>query len=243
LALFLGMAGGSVLFVAITSAVVKRVLEQQRALAAARSNLVDRQSLLIEELNHRARNIFGLVKMLVTHSIKDNGNLPDARASLLGRLEALSAAYNNVGDEAGKVTLRDMLQRLLHLHAERIRIEGCDVVLNDQALQQLTLIIHELHTNSMKYGALSSDAGVVSVVGSVKAGADKTRFSFTWEESGGPPVTPPSRRGFGQVILRQAPEIGGAAISLEYRPEGLHYVYSTDLSKITSEGSEMRSLQ
>jgi two-component sensor histidine kinase len=174
--------------------------------------------------------------MLATYTLKDNGNLADARASLIGRLEALSAAYDNVDDEAGKVTLREMLQRLLQLHAERIRIEGCEVVLNDRALQQFTLIIHELQTNSMKYGALSSDVGVVSVVGSVEAGANVPRFAFSWVESGGPPVTPPSRRGFGQVILRQAPEIGGAAISLEYRPEGLHYVYSTELSKITSQG-------
>jgi len=87
LAVFLGMAAVSVVFVAITSAVVKRV----RALAVARSNLVDRQNLLIEELRHRTRNIFALVKMLATYTLKDNGNLADARASLIGRLEALSA--------------------------------------------------------------------------------------------------------------------------------------------------------
>src|SRR5262249_26272848 len=148
----------------------------------------------IQELNHRTRNIFGLIKMLATHSLKDGATLANAREGFLGRLEALSAAYT-MEDKAGTVTLLDILQQLLPLHAQKIHIRGCKVVLKEAALQQLTLIVHELQTNSMKYGALSCETGLVSISGNIERNADKAGFTFVWQESGGPPVVPPSRRG------------------------------------------------
>jgi two-component sensor histidine kinase len=230
LATFLCVTAVSIACIAIIGAVVERLLERHRALLAAQNREVERRDLLIQELEHRTRNVFGLVKLLANHSLKDGAPLADARASYLGRLEALAAAYN-MDEMAGKVTLSGILHQLLQLHARRIEIRSCEIVLKDKALQQFSLIIHELQSNSMKYGALSRETGLVSISGNVDPSADT--FTFTWQESGGPPVAPPSRKGFGQVILRHAPEMGGARISVEYPAEGLRYVYSNELSKIS----------
>lgn len=236
LATYLCVTAVSITCIAVINAVVERLLEQHRALVAAQNREVEKRDLLIQELEHRTRNIFGLIKLLANHSLKDDVPLADARARYVGRLEALAAAYS-MDDKTGKVTLFDILHQLLQLHAQRIGIRGCEIVLMEKALQQFTLIIHELQTNSMKYGALSRETGLVSISGNVDPSANT--FTFAWQESGGPPAAPPTRKGFGQVILRHAPEMGGARVSMEYPSEGLRYVYSNELSKVSPDGQRI----
>lgn len=230
--LFLGAAAVMVAFVAVIDAIVVRVLEQHRTLLAAQQREVARQELLVRELEHRTRNIFSLVQMLASQSFKKAATLADGHDAFLGRLDALSAAYK-LDAEAGQLTLLNVLQQLLQLHGGRIHIQGCEIALTDRALRQLTLIIHELHTNAMKHGALSNGSGRIAISGNVEKNAGQPLFRFVWQESGGPVVARPSRVGFGQMILCRAPEIEGAKVSIDYDPQGLRYSYSNALSAIS----------
>ena len=80
----------------------------------------------------------------------------------------------------------------------------CDIVVNADAAHQFALIIHELATNALKYGALSVPRGRISILGKVKQASGVSQFSLTWSEKGGPPVAKPTRKGFGSVILFDA---------------------------------------
>lgn len=221
LVLFGGVASVSAALAALINAVVERVREQDRALLAAQQREAERQRMIIRELEHRTRNLFGLVQGLALQSFRHGATAKESRDEFLGRLMALAAAYE-ISPGNGKTVLA-LLNRLLQLHAGRIQIDGCDVTLGDDAVQQLTLIVHELQTNAIKHGALSKPSGHVSISGHVARGADGLVFTFTWQEAGGPVVSRPTRPGFGEMILRRAPEQAGAKVTMDYEPAGLRY--------------------
>jgi two-component sensor histidine kinase len=102
-------------------------------------------------------------------------------------------------------------------------VEGPDLLLNPQSAVAMTLALHELATNAMKYGALSNEAGRVEVRWSVDGDdARGPRLRFTWRESGGPEVKAPGARGFGSRLIERslAAELRGR-VELDYRAEGL----------------------
>ncbi|MFZ5783392.1 MAG: DUF4118 domain-containing protein [Pseudomonadota bacterium] len=235
LTVFLGAAAVMASVAALVSVMVERVLQQGRTLLALRQHESEMQQLLIRELEHRTRNLFGLVHTLAARSLAHASSLAEAREAFLGRLAALAAAYS-LTEKGEGASLSTTLQHLLRLHAGRIQIQGCDIRLTDSALQQLTLIVHELHTNAMKYGALSTEAGRISISGNIEQDGDEPRFRFVWREADGPVVRQPARSGFGQTILRRAPEYGGATVSIDYEPGGLRYTYVNALGAISPDG-------
>ena len=107
-------------------------------------------------------------------------------------------------------------------------IAGCDIVVSPSAAQQFALIIHELATNALKYGALSRHEGHVSIRGATERLDGGGRFSFVWKERGGPPVSPPIRKGFGSVILFDSAQHFGR-VTMNYAAEGLTYELEVDL--------------
>lgn len=222
LVLFAGVASVSAALAALINAVVERVREQDRALLSAQQREAERQRMIIRELEHRTRNLFGLVQGLALQSFRHGATVKESQDEFLGRLMALAAAYEIAPPGSGKTVLA-ILNRLLQLHAGRIQIDGCDVALGDDVLQQLTLVVHELQTNAMKHGALSRPSGYVSVSGHVARGSDGPVFTFTWQEVGGPVVPRPTRSGFGEMILRRVPEQVGAKVTIDYEPAGLRY--------------------
>jgi two-component sensor histidine kinase len=103
--------------------------------------------------------------------------------------------------------------------ASRVSICGEDVALSPAAAQALAMVLHELATNATKYGALSAPGGRVDVSWSRQEAGDLT---IRWTETGGPPVTPPTRRGLGAVMLSRALAGGlGGGTTMDWRPEGL----------------------
>ncbi len=213
------------------NAVVERVLARHRALLAHRQGEAERQRLVIRELEHRTRNLFGLVKTIARASLRDGTDLATSRDTLLGRLDAFALAYSH-DTLSGDGRLSALLGRILTVYRDRFDIRGCEVILAEAALHQFALIVHELQTNAMKYGALSVPGGRIVVDGRVEGTGALAQFRFAWLESGGPRVVPPGRTGFGHTILYRSPSYDGARISMEYRPEGFRYRYSTDLARI-----------
>jgi two-component sensor histidine kinase len=233
LAVFAASALSAVAAVALFNALAERVLARHRAMLRHRQGEADRQQLVIRELEHRTRNLFGLVKTIARASMRDDGDLAAGRDAFLDRLDAFALAYSNDA-LSGDGRLSALLDRILTVYRDRISIRGCDVRLSEPALHQFALIVHELQTNAMKYGALSTAGGRIAIDGHVEGSGAMAQFRFAWIESGGRRVVPPGRRGFGHTILYRSPTYDGARVSMDYRPEGFCYRYSIDLARIAA---------
>jgi two-component sensor histidine kinase len=183
------------------------------------------RELLISELNHRVKNLFAVVRALATQS--DGGRSADEyRQALLGRLDALSRAHDLLFEADWRGTdLRSLAGGLEAFAGERsdaIDITGEPVVLEARQALSVCLVLHELATNAIKYGALSLPTGRVELRWRMEREADGPQLRLVWEEQGGPPVAPPKHRGFGTELIRRAFgfELGGAA-ELSFQSQGL----------------------
>jgi two-component sensor histidine kinase len=186
--------------------------------------------LIIDELEHRTRNLFAVVQAVITNSLKDVRTVAEASYILGGRVKALSQAYAILEDAAWKgASLAQIIAGQSILDTKRVTVDGCEITVTPRAAQQFAMIIHELATSALKYGALSSPDGRVSISG--KTERHNGSFVFLWKESGGPRVSPPTKRGFGSVILLEAAEQFGD-VTVNYPPEGLIYQLQLDLKAI-----------
>ena len=233
IAVFAASALVAVAAAALFNALAERVLTRHRAVLLHRQGEAERQRLVIRELEHRTRNLFGLVKTIARASLRDGGDLVAGRDAFLDRLDAFALAYSN-DSLSGDGRLSALLDRILTVYRDRIDLRGCDVALSQQALHQFALVVHELQTNAMKYGALSNATGRVAIDFHVEGSGSMAQFRFAWIESGGPRVVAPGRRGFGHTILYRSPTYDGARVSMDYRPEGFCYRYSVDLARIAA---------
>lgn len=188
----------------------------------------ERQALMINELNHRVKNTLAIVQGLAMQSFRQIPGSEAARATFDARLRALSAAHNLLTErkwEASRLsdTVRNSVEATTGVEAERFRFDGPDIMLAPQTAVSLAMLLHELSTNAIKYGALSQPGGTVNVTWTIEpAGQDGDRLCIDWRESGGPPVQPPTRRGFGtRLIERGMSGELGSEVRLDFRPEGL----------------------
>jgi two-component sensor histidine kinase len=231
LALFGGAAAVMAVLVALINAIVERLLQQHQTLSCLQRREAEAQQLMIRELQHRTGNLLVVVKLLASKTFQDPTRLAKDRADFLDRIDALAKSIGLAGPDERR-TLSALLEQVLELHRDRIDIEGCDVRLTHDAVQQFALIAHELQTNAIKYGALSNKSGRVTVTGHVDAATKPAMFHLVWQERDGPPVKPPQRSGIGSTTLVAAAQYQGAKAALEYDPKGVCYRYSIDLPRI-----------
>jgi light-regulated signal transduction histidine kinase (bacteriophytochrome) len=183
----------------------------------------ERQELLIAELNHRVRNILSLIRGVVRQSRNSAASLDDYVRELDGRIHALARAHNQItSDSWGPAPLRGLIETeaaaYLAARSDRVVTEGPDVLLDPLAFATLALVLHELVTNSAKYGGLS-DSGRVTVSWHLD---DEGNLRIDWREQGGPPVQAPTRQGFGSTIIRRSIpyDLGGTA-RIHYKLAGV----------------------
>ena len=182
------------------------ILQLADLAARERRAAQERQELMIAELNHRVRNILSLVRGLVTQSKNSATSLEDFASVLGGRIQALARAHDQITSLSwAPVALRSLVESeagaYLGSRAGRVHMDGPDVALDPKAFATLALVVHEMMTNSAKYGALANSAGQVEVAWRLDQGG---RLIIEWTESGGPPVKPPSRRGFGTTLIERS---------------------------------------
>jgi light-regulated signal transduction histidine kinase (bacteriophytochrome)/CheY-like chemotaxis protein len=194
----------------------QRVIESTRQ--AARQ-----QALLVRELNHRVRNMLGLIKGLVQQTARNASSVEDLTARLHDRVHALARAYTQIEQAHWQpASLSALLLEETGAFGEpgQLGVQGRPVLLEPQAYLSFAMVIHELATNARKYGALSVPQGRVSV--SWRFSADEG-LELDWRETGGPPVTAPKRKGFGTRVIRQGLEhqLHGHA-TVDFEPAGLH---------------------
>ena len=200
-----------------------------------------RQKLLINELNHRVKNTLATVQAIASQSFRPGEDPQRARQLFTSRLLALANAHNILSREGWDgADLPDIVAEALRPfdHENRIHVEGPRVRLTAKAALSLALALHELATNAVKYGALSTDAGTVDIAWFTAPGeADAPdRLSFVWEEKGGPAVATPARRGFGSRLLERslAAEMSGT-VSLAFKPTGLRCEIEVPLEEPTGD--------
>jgi PAS domain S-box-containing protein len=200
-----------------------------------RKHAEDRLRLLVHELNHRVKNTLAIVHAIAIQTLR--GAEPDLRLGFEGRLGALGAAHDVLTQEywAG-ADLHDIVAGVLApyggLDHDRFRISGSPVRLLPQAAVALSMALHELATNALKYGALSQDDGTVDVHWKI----GEERFCLVWAEHGGPPVTPPTRRGFGSRLIERslARDLGGST-RLSFAPDGVVCIFEVSVAEVAAE--------
>lgn len=188
----------------------------------------DHKSFLMAELDHRVKNTLMVITSLIAQTAKSTTS-PEKFAEIIeGRIQALSRVHNLLNqNDWDQAALRDVVAGELAPYRdgtqENIVIEGkADVALTPKATQTLAMALHELATNAGKYGALSTPAGKVTVSWSVANSSKDPRLSIDWIETGGPPVKPPTRRGFGsQLIERIVNYELHACVQRDFHAEGM----------------------
>jgi PAS domain S-box-containing protein len=168
-----------------------------------------RQKTLVDELNHRVKNMLSTVQSLAMQTFRKTGVPLRARQAFERRLFALSAAHDQLsigGWESAELSA--ILHELLAPFGdgERVRFEGEAVSLGPKTALTLAMVLHELATNAVKYGALSTPDGRVQLEWRVDESAGSGQLRIDWKESGGPQVEKPTRRGFGMRLIERAIE-------------------------------------
>ena len=209
----------------LRATLIEVVLRLADEASVERKAASDRQEFLIAELNHRVRNILSLIRGLIRQSKPGDGaSIDDFVATIDGRIHALARAHNQITDDHwGPAPLRSLIDAELAAYSSRdgegVRFTGAPVHLNPQAYSTIALVIHELVTNSAKYGSLSVAAGKVDINWQRDKAGD---LMLDWRERGGPTVKPPERKGFGSTIIEHSVpyDLGGDA-TIRFDPDGL----------------------
>jgi two-component sensor histidine kinase len=129
----------------------------------------------------------------------------DAETAVMSRLSSLAQTHFMLIDKEWQgADLAEVVRSEMRPYGDRVQVEGASVMLQASAAQGFALALHELATNAAKYGALSNATGRVHISWSKLASNASNRFIFRWQERGGPPVRPPTRKGFGSVVLEEA---------------------------------------
>jgi PAS domain S-box-containing protein len=200
--------------------VLSDVTEERRA--------QEHRQLLVNELNHRVKNTLAVVQGVAKRTFRESRNIPLQLLAFDGRLTALAHAHDLLTRESwrsaplaeiARITLRDR-----ETEEERILIRGPRVELSSKQAVTLAMALHELHTNAVKYGALSRDGGRVELIWDVtrqgtRQGEPELRLS--WTERGGPEVAAPTQRGFGSTMIERA--LGAefqASVAMEFPRTG-----------------------
>jgi light-regulated signal transduction histidine kinase (bacteriophytochrome)/CheY-like chemotaxis protein len=183
----------------------------------------ERQELLIAELNHRVRNVLALIRGLISQTNGEGGDAASYVKSLNGRVQALARAHDRVtrqnwGPGPLNSIFEDEISAYVPTQRNRFIIHGVQILLHPQAFSTMALIIHELVTNSAKYGSLSGNGRVEVTLDRVAAKG----LYMKWRELDGPAVALPTRRGFGSVIIeRVVPfDLQGSAL-VQFLPSGI----------------------
>jgi PAS domain S-box-containing protein len=182
------------------------------------------KELLLHEIKHRVKNTLATIQALATQTLK--GAPPEEKAAFVSRLHALSGAHDllTLSDwhDIGIMALaRQSLFAFAGKDQTRVSLDGPDVGLSANKALLLTMVLHELGTNAVKYGALSNETGHVEVRWKMMAAAERPTIALEWREAGGPPVQAPQHRGFGSRMIAAALHGSDGNVEFDYREDGL----------------------
>lgn len=212
-----------------------------------RHRAVERQQLLLREMDHRIRNLFTLASGIVSVSGRRTRDVDALVEDVRDRLAALARAHaltlSGGGEEAHStpVRLQSLMAAILSPYTDgegRITMAGIDAELTDPAVSSLALLLYEFATNAAKYGALSAEQGRVVVETTQQGG----RLKLVWREIGGPLLDAEGRpEGFGSRLMQASTRQLGGELKIERRPEGLEITLHLPLDRISPEAQTGRA--
>jgi two-component sensor histidine kinase len=200
---------------------------------------IERERELRMELNHRVKNILASVTSIFQMTRRGAATVEDLAADFTGRLRALSNVHTAVfeagGEEVSLSAIADLTVSPYNSDGvSRIHVRGPDILVSRDAGTTIALCLHELITNAIKYGALSSPEGYVDIVWVVAKAIDPV-LSLNWIETGGPPVREPTRQGYGTRYVRSAlGSLFGSSPEIVFAKEGFRCSVSGLLSQVLS---------
>ena len=191
----------------------------------------EQRQLMLGEMNHRVKNTLAMVNVMVSQTLRLADNLPDAQTALQSRIAMMAQAHDRlIAASWAEAQMPAVVDAALAPHRtgeSRFIVDGPKVEVGSKQALAVTMALHELSTNAAKYGALSNNAGKVRI----RWGVADDIFTFTWEETGGPPVDAPKRRGFGSRMIEQAlASYFHGSVELSFKPKGLCFTLNAPLS-------------
>ncbi len=189
----------------------------------------EHRAILARELTHRVKNTLATVNAVVSQTLRDAASLEDAAATVTGRIANLGAAQELlIQDEVEGAAIGDIVARALlpfkDRDGARFEVSGPHVRLSPEITLALSMALHELATNAIKYGALSVPQGRVAIEWTINTQKGGRYMAFCWSEHDGPVVTPPSRLGFGtRMIERMLRRHVRGDAALHYDPAGVRF--------------------
>ena len=214
------------------------ILARQAADYLERKQSEQIQQTIVLELQHRSNNLLAVIQSIAQHTLAGD----QSKKTFEARLQALARANRAlVKSNWGGIDINHLARAELEVFSHRASIRGVSVLLSPQHAQNFALALHELATNSAKYGALSNAMGKVQVSWTIEADQAGSFLKFKWKESGGPPVNPPTRQGFGSQLLKGI----FSDVKLKYPLEGLRCDIEVHLvparRRVSSQGPEAES--
>jgi two-component sensor histidine kinase/integral membrane sensor domain MASE1 len=216
--------GNRILAAQIAIAVCTLTANVLAALFAERRQAEEHQDLLIAELDHRVKNVLARVAAVVTYTRRNCGTVEEFIQSVEGRIQSMAAAHALLSQSRWHgVGLIDLLRRQLAPYTTdaNISFNGPDVILTSRETQALAMVIHELVTNAVKYGALSIPDGSVAMSWN-RTGGDMSVLKIVWREVCGPPVVASVQSGYGSNLIRDLiPYELGGTVELTFPRDGV----------------------
>lgn len=190
------------------------------------------RALMTQEMSHRIKNILATVQSVVSQSLRSDAPIEELRKVVTERINALGRSQDILTGKKWDVAgLRQTVDRAIGPFNEtgRLHYFGPDIEVSKETSAALTMALHELATNAVKYGALSEDQGRVRIEWETRG----TAFQLVWSETGGPTVTTPTRTGFGTRMIERAlaSSVGGQA-AIDYRPGGVVFTLRTEMNAL-----------
>ncbi|MDB5456853.1 MAG: histidine kinase [Caulobacter sp.] len=226
-------------------AVVAKLELMARAAATALENgrlngelaeALERRTVLQSELDHRVKNTLAAVQSIASQTLRSARSSEEFADNFEARLMALSRAHELLSRQVwGRAQLSEILEAALlpfgGLDGPRITAAGPTIVIAPETAVALHMTVHELAVNAAQYGALSTPGGRVVIDWRIEGEAGARALVLAWREQGGPPVTAPTRRGFGSRLIERglARDLGGAA-SLTFASDGVQFFLRVPLS-------------
>ena len=216
----------AVLMAALLAFVLAALFAERRRNEAMLKQGKERLQLMVAELDHRVKNVLATVSAVASHTMNASSSTDHFVTALDGRLRSLASTHELLSHRRWRgLTLSDLLRRELapYRMPNNSEIDGPEVTLSAEAGQAVAMVVHELTTNAVKHGALSTQEGRVSVRWHWSLnGNGRDPLVIEWEESGGPSVEAPSKSGFGTSVIGDLiPYELGGRVDLAFAPGGL----------------------
>ncbi|WOC15452.1 HWE histidine kinase domain-containing protein [Pseudochrobactrum sp. MP213Fo] len=203
----------------------------------AKVEAVKNAAVLNSELAHRIKNTFSVVQALATQTFKRR-NINEALPVFVRRLHALASANDVLRLGAtSNGTVQQIVEAVIFALGvqNRINISGKPIMIGPKAAMSTSLLIHELTTNAMKYGALSNDQGYVDLSWKITLENSVQLLQLEWTERDGPSVIMPETKGFGSRLIRMGLS-GSGGSDMTFNPEGIQAIFTAPLQQVQQEG-------